>query len=296
MQSRSTNNIKGIDVSHWQGKINWTKVAVAGIKFVYIKATEGATFVDPRMDENYRGAKAAGLKVGFYHFATPGRGNDYALESKHYIKTVKNYKVDLPHVLDIEVTNGLKAVELTRFAKSWLETVQAALGPVMIYTGASFAKTYLGKELGKYPLWVAHYGVNTPMANNTWSRWACFQYSQEGRIAGINERVDLDEMDRDFYYSVVKSAPAPSKTTTPPKKTTTPPKKTNNIPIVGYIKIVNVKKAAYICDRPSKQSRNLDIAPLGSKWPIAGSVPGWWEIIYKGQRAYVNAKFGRRVK
>lgn len=75
-----------------------------------------------------------------------------------------------------------------------------------------------------------------------------------------------------------------------------PANKINGIPVVGEIEIVNVKKAAYICDRPSKQSRNLDTAPLGSRWPIAGSVPGWWEIIYKGQRAYVNAKFGRRVK
>lgn len=76
----------------------------------------------------------------------------------------------------------------------------------------------------------------------------------------------------------------------------TQPEHVNDIPVVGEIEIANVKKAAYICDRPSKQSRNLGTALLGSKWPIAGSVPGWWEIIYKGQRAYINGKFGRRVK
>lgn len=80
---------------------------------------------------------------------------------------------------------------------------------------------------------------------------------------------------------------------------TAQPKSTNRvngIPIVGEIEIVNVKYAAYICDKPSKKSKALDIAKLGTRWPIAGSVPGWWEIIYKGRRAYVNAKFGRRVK
>lgn len=72
--------------------------------------------------------------------------------------------------------------------------------------------------------------------------------------------------------------------------------KINGIPVLGRIRIVNVANAAYICDRPSSsKSKNLDVAKKGSEWPIAGSVPGWYEIIYKGRRAYVNAKYGQRI-
>lgn len=72
--------------------------------------------------------------------------------------------------------------------------------------------------------------------------------------------------------------------------------KDNAIPVLGYIQIVNVSNAAYICDRPSStNSKNLDTAKKGSKWPISGSVPGWFEIIHKGRRAYVNEKYGKHV-
>lgn len=72
--------------------------------------------------------------------------------------------------------------------------------------------------------------------------------------------------------------------------------KVSGIKVLGHIQIVNVAHAAFICDRPSSSnSKNLDTARKGSKWPIAGSIPGWYEIIYKGKRAYINAKYGKRV-
>jgi GH24 family phage-related lysozyme (muramidase) len=74
-------------------------------------------------------------------------------------------------------------------------------------------------------------------------------------------------------------------------------KPASSIPVKGYIQIVNVKHACYICDRPSStNSKNLGTAKLGSKLPIAGSVKGWWEVIYNGKRAYVHEKYGRLVK
>jgi peptidoglycan L-alanyl-D-glutamate endopeptidase CwlK len=72
--------------------------------------------------------------------------------------------------------------------------------------------------------------------------------------------------------------------------------KINGIPVVGEIEIVNVKNAAYVCDKPSTNSKNLATVKLGTRLPISGSVPGWWEVIYNGQRAYVNEKFGKKVK
>ncbi|OME95721.1 hypothetical protein BK127_41235 [Paenibacillus sp. FSL H7-0331] len=75
---------------------------------------------------------------------------------------------------------------------------------VMLYTGASFARSYLGSKLAEFPLWVAHYGATTPMANSTWDKWATFQYSQTGKVAGISGNVDMNEMDIAFWHVITE--------------------------------------------------------------------------------------------
>jgi hypothetical protein len=80
-----------------------------------------------------------------------------------------------------------------------------------------------------------------------------------------------------------------------PSVPTPTPVKPSGISTVGQIQIVGVKNAAYICDRPSSSSKNIGTAKLGTKLPISGSVPGWWEVVYNGRRAYVTDKFGKRV-
>jgi GH25 family lysozyme M1 (1,4-beta-N-acetylmuramidase) len=199
MQSRNPQNVKGIDVSHHNGSIDWPSVAADGVKFVYIKATEGITWADPMLDANYKGAKSVGLKVGFYHFAHPSKTNA-AAEAQHFIAAVKPYKVDLPHVLDIEVASGLSAVDITAFSAAWLDAVKV-LGKEAIYTGESFAANLQG-QLGQYPLWVAHYGVNQPANAASWQKWSLFQYDDKGTVAGINGNVDMDEMDADYYNAL----------------------------------------------------------------------------------------------
>lgn len=79
---------KGIDVSHWQGDINYTKVKDAGIEIVYIKATEGQNTVDPYFSSNYEKAKAAGLKIGLYHFVRAISTDAAILEAKHFVNTI----------------------------------------------------------------------------------------------------------------------------------------------------------------------------------------------------------------
>ncbi|MBB3112533.1 lysozyme [Paenibacillus phyllosphaerae] len=200
MQARRDSNIDGIDVSRYQGNINWSSVKAGGIAFAFIKASEGTGSTDPQFERNVTGAKAADVKVGFYHYAHPER-NNAAAEAAHFISTINGYEADFPHVLDVEGdASAIGAAALTDWVDAWLKEVRKQTGhPVMIYSGASFARSYLGKELGDYPLWIAHYGVNTPMANSTWNRWAVFQYSQTGRVNGISGDVDLNVMERAFY-------------------------------------------------------------------------------------------------
>ncbi|QYR20769.1 glycoside hydrolase [Paenibacillus sp. sptzw28] len=210
MQARSADNVKGIDVSHWQGAVDWQKVAAGGIQFAFIKATEGKTTVDPQIKANAAGALNAGLKIGFYHYSHP-ESNDAVVEAANFAAAVKSYNSDFPHVLDVEGNaSRIGSAALTAWCLKWLQEVNRLTGrPVMIYTGASFANTYLGKELGSYPLWIAHYGAAQPMPNGTWSKWSIFQYTDKGQVNGVSGNVDLDLMEFDFYnqYPVPAASP-----------------------------------------------------------------------------------------
>lgn len=204
MQTRNERNIPGIDVSRYQGDVDWSKVARQGFRFVFIKATEGIGYVDPYFARNAAEAKAAGLKIGFYHFARPETGNTPTAEAEHYLSTTSRIPADLPHVLDVEgKAASLGRAGLTNWCEQWLVSVEQRTGQrAMIYTGASFARTYLDASLGRWPLWVAHYGVEQPLGNSVWDRWSVFQYTDAGRSDGIAGPVDLDEMDLEFWREV----------------------------------------------------------------------------------------------
>ena len=200
MQAKSSTNIKGIDVSRWQGVIDWTKVAADGVRYAFVKATEGVTGVDAKLKANALGANAAGVKVGYYHYARP-ENNEAVAEARHFAAAVAGYPCHWPLALDVEgEASKLGAVALTRWCEAFLTELERASGRrAMIYSGASFVKTYLGKELAGWPLWIAHYGVDKPMSNPTWDRWSVFQYSDKGRVAGIQGNVDLNAMEAEFY-------------------------------------------------------------------------------------------------
>lgn len=200
MQARSSSNVKIIDVSHHQGTIDWNKVKADGVMGVFIKATEGTSYKDPMLATNAKGALEAGLKVGYYHYSHPEQ-YDALSEATYFASVIASYKTDFPHVLDVEGNaSSVPSSKLTDWCAQWLTAVKQQTGQdTMLYTGASFAKTYLGKSLGQWPLWVAHYGVDKPMDNGTWDKWAAFQYTSTGKVNGIAGNVDMDAMESDFY-------------------------------------------------------------------------------------------------
>jgi lysozyme len=241
MQSRNSSNVNIIDVSHHQGTIDWGAVAAykingLPIQGVIMKASEGVTGVDDKLIRNVAGAKGTGLATGYYHYAHPER-NEPEKEAQHFFRSVWGYPAQLPLVLDVEGEAAkVGRVALTKWCLAWLQEVKRLSGhDVMIYTGASFARSYLGKELAAFPLWVAHYGANTPMANGTWDKWSVFQYSSTGRVDGISGNVDMNVMDKTFFDKLTK----------PAATVTLQPTDTDNVKVV-----VNDKLAAF--------GRNMD--------------------------------------
>lgn len=195
--------VEGIDVSHWQGAIDWAKVAGAGKAFVYIKASEDTDFVDDRYATNRSRAKANGLYVGAYHFArpetTPG---DAVAEADHFIDTAGPASGELIPVLDLEQTGGLDSSTLRAWVKAFLQRVYDRTGVrAAIYTSPSFwsnkmANTGWFAANGYQVLWVAHWTTATsptlPASNWGGYGWTFWQYTSSGTVPGIEGRVDLD--------------------------------------------------------------------------------------------------------
>ena len=189
--SSEPSSIRGIDVSKYQGTIDWSQVATAGLSFVFIKASQGITSVDPELSANWSGAQTAGLLRGAYHFYQPG--DDPTQQAQHFLATAPSGIGDLPPVLDIETAGSLSPAEIVQGVATWLDVVQKATGRApILYTSPGFWKTLGATQLGAYPLWVAEYGVSSPIVPAGWSRWTFWQYSESGTVAGIQGAVDLD--------------------------------------------------------------------------------------------------------
>ena len=183
--------LPGIDVSHWQGAIDWSAVAGDGVTFAFIKATEGGDYTDPRFAANWAGAQRAGVLRGAYHFFRPQ--TDAMAQAAHFLRAVPFTRGDLPPVLDVEVTDGRSMEAVAAGVRTWLQEVERATGrrPI-VYTRASFWTAQMGTQFGGYPLWVAHYGVSQPNIPAGWGGWAFWQHSDAGRVAGITGGVDLN--------------------------------------------------------------------------------------------------------
>ncbi len=183
--------IAGIDVSHFNGAIDW-RAAAGSISFAFTKATQGTSYVDPRFDENWTAMKHEAIPRGAYHFFDPSE--DAAAQAAHFLSAVRLEPTDLPPVLDMETLGGAHPAEAAAGMQSWLDTVGHATGRIpIVYTSASFWQQ-LGNPArpGQSPLWVAHYGVSTPHIPRCWTSWTLWQFSDAGRCSGISGHVDLD--------------------------------------------------------------------------------------------------------
>lgn len=183
----------GIDVSKWQGSPQWEKVAAAGIRFAYIKASEGGSPKYSTTDAQHAGARKAGLAVGLYHYAQPAQSatsNADALAAQ--VNRLGAVEGHLPPCLDLEVGTG----NLAAWAKTFIARLRARTGcrKVMVYSGAAFFQDHIGESWmdEEVVLWIAHYGREPGKPRYLSPRVAIHQYSQSGRVNGVAGDCDLN--------------------------------------------------------------------------------------------------------
>jgi GH25 family lysozyme M1 (1,4-beta-N-acetylmuramidase) len=195
--------LEGIDVSHWQGTIDWAKVRAAGKRFAYIKASEHTSFVDDKYQTNRSRAKSAGVKVGAYHFARPDIGtSDAYAEADHFIETADWTSGELRPVLDLEDTGGLSSSALQTWVKAFVQRIYDRTGVrAVIYVSPSFWTNKMGNSTwfaknGYDVLWIAHWTTakspSVPAESWGGKSWTFWQYTSDGSVPGISGRVDLD--------------------------------------------------------------------------------------------------------
>ncbi len=192
--AQAVSHIKGIDVSNWQGPVDWGAVRRSGRLFAFAKATEGVTFVDDTFTANRRNMAAAGLTLrGFYHFARPDR-NSAVAEADHFLRTVGTFGPGEVPVLDLEVAPGAGVGD---WAAEWLARVAQGSGRMpILYSYQSYLYSIPTARLTQYPLWIAAWGRNdgtvpeSPPDTDRWSRWTFWQYTSNATVPGVSGRTD----------------------------------------------------------------------------------------------------------
>jgi lysozyme len=198
--------VRGIDVSHHQGKIDWRRVAADDVAFAIIKATEGGDHVDDAFAGNLREARAAGLAVGAYHFFTFCRPG--ADQAKNFIATVPRDKPLLPPVVDIEFHGNCpqrpSPEQLAAELQAFLDPVEAVFGkPAILYLTDEADEAYKG-HVAERRRW-----IRSLQLAPTESDWIYWQYHDQGRVDGIEGDVDLNVLKGDSRALAGLFAPVP---------------------------------------------------------------------------------------
>ncbi|WP_274627078.1 GH25 family lysozyme [Arvimicrobium flavum] len=188
--------VHGVDVSRWQGEIDWAKLRTQGANFAYIKATDGGDHLDPMFRKNWRGAAEAGLKRGAYHFfywcRTAGEQADW------FIRNVPKVEGALPPVIDVEYNGESKckrrlsrAVVLEKM-QVFMDKLEAHYGQrPIIYTAPDFYRDNLEGEFPNHPFWLRSVAAH-PSKVYPNRKWVFWQYSGSGLSHGVTGKIDLN--------------------------------------------------------------------------------------------------------
>lgn len=220
---------KGIDVSHWQGAIDWAKVKAAGIQFAIIKSggSDAGFYTDPRWEENYRNAKANGIAVGAYYFVGPACTSAEAgkADAQRFLNQLAGKQFDYPVFMDVEATSPSAKAGTTEATIAFCRTLEAAGYYAGIYssTDSGFRERLDDSKLMPFTHWVAQYASKCTYGE----AYGIWQYSSTGSVNGISGNVDMDISYID-YPSTIKTggfngfakqqAPAPTPAPAPARK------------------------------------------------------------------------------
>jgi lysozyme len=188
--------VHGVDVSRWQGNMNWDKLRAQGANFAYIKATDGGDHLDPMFRKNWRGADAAGLKRGAYHFFYWCR--TASEQADWFIRNVPRVEGALPPVIDVE-WNGESRCKRRPSRQKVLEKMQVFMDRLerhygqrpIIYTAPDFYRDNLRGAFPDYPFWLRAVAQH-PSKVYPGRKWVFWQYSGSGLSHGVKGRIDLN--------------------------------------------------------------------------------------------------------
>ena len=185
---------KGIDVSKWQGTVNWNEAREDGTEFAIIREGWGKKSpnqIDKKFLQNYENAKNAGIALGAYHYSYADSVDDAKREAEFCLENIRNMQFEYPVCFDIEDREMLKLSnrQRTDIVKTFCSEIEKAGYYAMFYCNLSWLNSYLIKEelLPKYDLWLAQWNVGAPAVS-----CGIWQKSDKGAIDGINGNVDID--------------------------------------------------------------------------------------------------------
>ncbi len=195
----ATNHMSGLDVSVYQGDINFDEVKNAGISAVYIRAGYGNTITDSRFEENHTKAEAAGIDFGFYYFVTATTEEEAKSQATRFANLISGINYTMRPAMDFETFGSLSKEEINAVGIAFLEELYSQTGVLpVVYTDANNVENTWTSEFSKYPLWVAAYeGLENPEEytlpeNDVWSSWVGYQYTDDEKVNGIDGNVDGD--------------------------------------------------------------------------------------------------------
>ena len=193
---------RGIDISEFQGEIDFEEVRRSGIEAVYIRVGAGE-YTDEYFAENYERAKAAGLKIGFYHYVTARSVDEGRRQARFFASLVAGREPDMRLAMDFEYFGSLSVSQINAISEAYLDELTALTKrEAVIYSDLSNARNIFSRALAeKYPLWAAQYGADEPSANGKWREWVGFQYTDEGRVGGIYGNVDRNIFTEGIFLS-----------------------------------------------------------------------------------------------
>lgn len=193
---------RGIDISEFQGEIDFEEVRRSEIEAVYIRVGAGE-YIDEYFAENYERARAAGLKIGFYHYVTARSVEEGRRQARFFASLAAGREPDMRLAMDFEYFGSLSVSQINAISEAYLDELTALTRrEAVIYSDLSNARNIFSRALAeKYPLWAAQYGADEPSANGKWREWVGFQYTDEGRVSGIYGNVDRNIFTEGIFLS-----------------------------------------------------------------------------------------------
>lgn len=207
---------EGIDVSDWQGYINYNQVKNSGIEVVYIKSSQGNNIKDPYFEINYENAKANNLKVGFYHFLTATTVEEAEQQATFFSSVISGKQPDCKLAMDFEQFNGIDKEQVNQIAMAFIQKVkELTKKQVIIYSDLYNVENTFNSEIASQgELWIAYYGDyrNLENVNSNWNTFTGIQYTDSGNVSGINGNVDRDLFTGEIFLDDNSQIPNTEKT------------------------------------------------------------------------------------